>query len=423
MDADVVVVGAGAVGSSTARHLALRGHDVVVVEKEPGPALHQSGRNSGVVHSGIHLVPGSTKAEFCVEGSRRMRAWCKERGVPLEVGGKLVVADDEGDVATLEELERRAGENGVEARMVDGEEIPEIEPEAAGIQALHAPHGASVDARAYVHELASEAVNESAAFLFDTMAKGIRDPTLAEALEEEGLNGDALGDGLGEAGDGGGEPGVVVETGKGDLRARVAVNCAGLHADRLAGPLAADVRVVPFRGYYAELAPGRRDLVRSHVYPAPDLDFPFLGIHLSRRADGRVIVGPGAMLAFGREAYRFREVNLRDLAATLSWPGFYRLFKDAKFRGLVRSEVRKSLSMAAIREEAQALCPAVEPGDLVPSYAGNRAQLVDRDGNLVRDIVVRSTDRAVHVLNAVSPGLTCSLPFGEDLADRVEERL
>lgn len=416
MDADVVVVGAGAVGSSTARHLARRGRDVVVVEKEPGPAFHQSGRNSGVVHSGIHLTPGSTKAAFCVEGSRRMRAYCREKGVPLEVGGKLVVARDEDGVETLEELARRAGENGVEARRIPGDEIREIEPEAAGIEALHAPHGGSVDARAYVHELASEAINAGATFLFDAAVQGIRDPSLAEAVDEEGLD-------AGASPGPEGEPGVVVETSKGELRARAAVNCAGLHADRLAGPLASDVRVVPFRGYYAELAPGRRDLVESHVYPAPDLDFPFLGIHLSRRADGRVIVGPGAMLAFGREAYRFREVDLRDLASTLSWPGFYRLFKDRRFRGLVRSEVRKSLSMAAIREEAQALCPAVEPGDLVPSYAGNRAQLVDREGNLVRDIVVRSTGRAVHVLNAVSPGLTCSLPFGEDLADRVEARL
>jgi L-2-hydroxyglutarate oxidase LhgO len=416
MDADVVVVGAGAVGSSTARHLARRGHDVTVVEKEPGPALHQSGRNSGVVHSGIHLKPGSTKARFCVEGSKRLRAYCRENGIPLQVGGKLVVAQDEEDVETLEELDRRARENGVEARLVDGDEIPEIEAEAQGIEALHAPEGGSVDARAYTHELASEAVNAGATFLFDTAADGIRDPSLGEALEEHDLDASA-------PSGGGADPGVAVETSKGPLKARVAVNCAGLQADRLAGPLAHDVRVVPFRGYYAELKPNRRHLVRSHVYPAPDLSFPFLGIHLSRRTDGRVIVGPGAMLAFGREAYRFRGVNLRDMISTLSWPGFYRLFKQPKFRGLVRSEIRKSLQLSAIRREAQDLCPAVDPGDLAPSYAGNRAQLVDRAGNLVRDIRVRSTDRAVHVLNAVSPGLTCSLPFGEALADRVEDRL
>ena len=205
--------------------------------------------------------------------------------------------------------------------------------------------------------------------------------------------------------------------------AGAALNCAGLYADRLAGPAARDLRIVPFRGYYAELVPARRDLVTSHVYAVPDLTFPFLGVHLSRRTDGRVIVGPGAMLALGREAYRFSQVNPRDALDTLTWPGFYRLFKEPRFRSLVVSEVKKSLSLKAIWSEARLLVPGLETRDLVRSFAGNRAQVVSKDGKLVDDIVVRETEHAVHVLNAVSPGLTCSLPFGEHLAELCRGRL
>lgn len=201
------------------------------------------------------------------------------------------------------------------------------------------------------------------------------------------------------------------------------MNCGGLHADRLAGALARDVRVIPFRGYYAELVPHRRDLVRSHIYAAPDLHFPFLGVHLSRRTDGRVIVGPGAMLAFGREAYSLAGVNLRDLWDTVTWPGFVRMLAERRFRSLVRSEVAKSLSLAVVCREARLVVPELETADLVRSYAGNRAQLVSRDGQLMDDIVVVETPGAVHVLNAVSPGLTCSLPFGEYLARRCVDKL
>jgi L-2-hydroxyglutarate oxidase LhgO len=201
------------------------------------------------------------------------------------------------------------------------------------------------------------------------------------------------------------------------------VNAAGLHADRVAGAVSKDLRVVPFRGYYAELRRTRRDLVRSHIYAAPDLAFPFLGVHISRQADGRVIVGPGAMLAFGREAYDFHHVQPRDLAGTLLWPGFWGLFREPKFRHLIVSEVRKSLSLKAIWEEAQLLVPELRETDLVRSFAGNRAQLVTRGGQLVNDILVRETERVVHVLNAVSPGLTASLPFGEELAGRAIAKL
>ena len=388
---DVLIVGAGAIGSSAALHLARRGLKVAVVEKEAGPALHQSGRNSGVIHAGYNVKPGSVKAKFCVEGNRRLRAYCDDKGIATHAGGILVVARTEAERAVLAELERRAKGNGVDTRMLDERGLREQEPHATGIEALHAREAMSFDARAYVHALTGDAMRAGAEFLYDTRVRRL-------------------------------EEGAVV-TDKGRLEAKVVVNAAGLYADVLARELAPDMRVIPFRGYYAELAAPRRDLVRSHIYAAPDLNFPFLGVHLSRRADGRVIVGPGAMLAFGREAYSFWSLKGGKLGRTLGFGGFWRMMVRPEFRRLVRDEVAKSLSLRSIWKEARLLVPDLRPEDLVPSYAGNRAQQVSKDGKLVEDIVVRETPRSVHVLNAVSPGLTCSLPFGEHLADLAASKL
>jgi len=399
--AEVVVIGAGAVGASTAAHLALIGHQVLVVEKEAEPALHQSGRNSGVIHAGYNLKPGSLKATFCVEGSRQLRAFCRDRGIPMEQRGILVLARNESESATLTQLHSRAKANGVIARLVNESDIRDIEPHARGVQGLHAPEGASFDARAYVRVLLAEAVENGARVLYNTRVFEVRDPST------EGRTQDT----------------VKLLTSAGIATCKVAANCAGLHADRLAGGLAGDLRVIPFRGYYAELVPTRRHLVTSHVYSVPDLAYPFLGVHMSRCTDGRVIVGPGAMLAFGREAYQLGKIQVRDLATMLTWPGFYRLLVQPGFLTLVRREVLKSLSLKRIWAEAVRLIPALRAEDLVRSYAGNRAQVVSRHGELVDDIVVRETPNAIHVLNAVSPGLTCSLPFGKDLARRCHNRL
>lgn len=388
LEADVVIIGAGAVGTSAAFHATKLGKSVIVIEKESGPALHQSGRNSGVIHTGYNLKPGSTKARFCIEGSRRLREYCAQKGVPVRVGGILVVARSEGETAVLRELETRARGNRTDIRMLDEAGIRAAEPHATGLMALHAREGASFDARAYVHALTGDAVNGGAHFLYDTRVHGI----------EEGSDD------------------VAVRTTKGKLRARVIVNAAGLYADQLARTLAPDMRVIPFRGDYAELTPQRRNLVTSHIYAAPDLNFPFLGVHLSRRTDGRVILGPGAMLAFGREAYSFWSLKGGGLGTTLGWSGFYRMMMRPEFRRLIGTEVARSISLKAIWREARLLVPDLRPEDLLRSYAGNRAQQVTKDGKLVEDIVVRETARGVHVLNAVSPGLTCSLPFGEHLA-------
>jgi len=392
---DVVVVGAGAIGASAALHLARAGARVLILEKESRPAQHQSSRNSGVIHAGYNLKPGTVKAKYCVEGSRRLREYCRERRIPMVQGGILIVARTETERATLAELHRRAQGNGVQCRIVPADEIPAIEPEARGVEALHAPEGASFDPVRYVEVLLEDARAAGAEVRYDVAVRSIGDQGNC----------------------------ARIATARDRWEAGVALNCAGLYADRLAGALAADLRIIPFRGYYAELVAERRALIRSHVYAVPDLTFPFLGVHLSRRADGRVIVGPGAMLAFGREAYTLSAINLRDLAGTLTWPGFWRMVLQPRFLGLVRSEVTKSLSLREVWKEAQRLVPALRPSDLVRSYAGNRAQVVNRAGELVDDIVVRESERTVHVLNAVSPGLTCSLPFGEHVAQLCTSRL
>lgn len=392
-DADVIIAGSGAIGASAALSLATRGMRVIVVEKEPGPALHQSGRNSGVVHAGYQYEPGSLKARFTQEGAHRLITYCRERGVAVRRNGLLVVAREERELAGLETMLDRSDANDVAAERVGPEEMREIEPNVGGVGGLHVPSYASFDARGYVHALVGDAIGEGSTFLFDTRVTGW------ESVEGK----------------------VRVETSKGILEGSVFVNAAGLFADRLAGEVAGDLRVIPFRGYYAELVTGRRGLVNGHVYPAPDPELPFLGVHFSPRVDGRVIVGPGAMLALGREAYSFWEGNVRDAWSTFSWPGFYRLVMGGKIRSLIAREVKKSLSLRALASEAASLVPGVGVGDLARSYAGNRAQMVSRDGELVMDLVVRTRARSVHVLNAISPGLTCSLPFGEHIADRAQD--
>jgi L-2-hydroxyglutarate oxidase len=398
---DIAVIGAGAIGASTAVHLAHLGLKTLILEQESHPALHQSGRNSGVIHPGHNLKPGTLKARLCVEGSRRLRDYCHDRHIPIREGGILVVARSETECATLAELSRRASANGVQARLVGEREMRTLEPEARGLQALHAPEGASFDARGFVESLIRDAVGQGAAALFNTRVLAVDDPS-----------------GRGDSG----SP-VRIHTSSGVVTAEAVVNCAGLQADRLAADLSTDFRIVPFRGYYAELTPASRHLVASHVYPAPDLRFPFLGVHFSRRVDGRVILGPGAVLAFAREAYRRGQVRFRDVLDTLAWPGFYRLLHRPGVMRLMWGEVLKSMSLRRIWAEARLLIPALKPHDLTWAFAGNRAQLVSRSGELVEDILLRETSRTIHVLNAVSPGLTCSLPFGQMLAERGHHKL
>lgn len=383
-----MVIGAGAIGASVALHAARAGASVIVVEEEREPARHQSGRNSGVIHAGYNLKPGSLKAKFCVEGSRRMRAYCIERGVPMVQNGILVVANREEERARLATMLLQGRENGADVRLTDAAGIREAEPNAVGIEALVAPEGASVDPVAYTNALVADARAAGCDVRFRRRVRPLLEPVSGP---------------------------VTVRTWHRTVTAKAIVNCAGLHADRVAGPVAGGLRVVPFRGSYAHVLGASHDLVRGHIYAVPDPALPFLGIHLSRGADGRLKAGPRAILAAGRQTYRRGAMHVRDMASVLAWPGFWRMWRGPVGKA-VPVELSRAVSLRGVARDAQRLVPALRASDLRRAPAGIRAQLVDRAGNLVQDMVVRETERAVHVLNAVSPGLTASLPFGEHVA-------
>lgn len=389
--AKVVILGAGAVGLATAKACLEAGHTVQVLEKEGAPGLHQSGRNSGVIHAGYNLKPGSQKAAFCLAGSRALKAFAAENDVAVRPGGILVVAEKPEQEATLQILLQRGQANGTRVRLLQPDEWRNHEPLAQGTLALLAEDGASLDSTGYMAALANHVVRGGGHITYHSRATSFSETSA----------------------------GVTVQTTTGPVAGDILVNATGLWADRVAASYAPDMRVVPFRGFYAELQGPLASRIQSHIYAAPDLAFPFLGVHLSRRTDGRVLVGPGAMLAFGREAYRFASFKGGG-PDYISWPGFWKMMAKPQFQRLAVREGHKSLALRAILAEARELVPSLPDGCLAWSQAGNRAQMVDRDGNLVEDIVVREGPGSIHVLNAVSPGLTCSLPFGEHLASRVD---
>ena len=396
---DVAVVGGGCVGLSVAKHVAERtGLDVAVLEKEHHLAQHQSGRNSGVLHPGFNYPPGSKKARFATEGTRRMKEYCEEHGVPCEELGVLVVAQTDREESHLEVLASRAEANGVAYELLRSQEaIREREPHAVGQAALYAPEAASVDAQQYVYALARE-VQEAGVSLY----------TGHEVTRVRRTG-----------------SGYRITTSNGDVGAAFLVNAAGLHADTLAHQLGVGegYRVVPFRGEYYELSPEKSHLCRTMIYPTPDPVLPFLGVHYTRRTDGKVIVGPNAVLAFGREAYRNTQIDPRELVETLAYPGFRRLLADRTMLSVAWAELNKSYRKAKFAEASRRLVPDVRADDLSKSYAGIRAQLVSEDGDLVKDPLFVETEDAVHVLNAVSPGLTSSLPFGQQIAETIEAKV
>ncbi len=396
MHHDVAIVGGGCVGLSVARHLRERTDlDVAVLEKEHHLAAHQSGRNSGVLHPGFNYPPHSRKADFATEGTRRMKEYCAEHGVPCDELGVLVVAKTDAEEARLDTLAAQAEANGVEYELLDSQAaIREHEPHAVGQAALYAPEAASVDSQQYVYALARE-IQAAGAELYT-----------GHAVEEIHRT----------------ASGYRIETDKGPLEATYLVNAAGLHADELAHQLGVGkgYQIVPFRGEYYELRPGRRHLCETMIYPTPNPELPFLGVHYTRRTDGKVIIGPNAVLAFGREAYENTQFDLSDLFDTLTYEGFRRLLASRMMLSVALEELSKSYRKGKFAEASQRLVPDVRREDLKRSYAGIRAQVVSEDGDLVKDPLFVETDDSVHVLNAVSPGLTSSLPFGDHIAERLE---
>ena len=391
---DLAIVGGGIVGLATAvaalrRFPRLR---VVVLEKESRVGLHQSGRNSGVVHSGVYYEPGSPKARLCVEGAAAMAAFCEESGLPFLRCGKVVVATEERDLPGLAEIHRRGVANGVPGLSLIGpERLREIEPSCVGLRALHVPGAAVTDYGAVTSALAA---------LFTRGGGEVRTGARVVAVARRDTE-------------------LVLGTENGAIVTRHAVNCAGLHSDRVARMAGAEpgVVIVPFRGEYYEVAAGPGRAVNGLVYPVPDPGLPFLGVHLTKRVGGGVLAGPNAVLALKREGYRRADIDLADLADTLSFPGFWRMAGRSWRAGA--GELWRSLSRRAFARALRKLVPGLRDADLRPAGSGVRAQAVDRSGRLVDDFLIVPQGRMIHVLNVPSPAATASLVIGRAIVDRL----
>ena len=397
-DADVVVIGAGIVGLATARAW-LRSHPasrVLVLDKEDRIAAHQSGRNSGVVHAGIYYAPASLKARLCRDGRAAMLAFAREHGIAHEVCGKVVVATRPAELDRLDQLERRGAANGLAVERLDRRGLLELEPHADGVAALHVPATAIIDYRAVCEALAN---------VIGSAGGSVRLSCSVTALDERSDH-------------------VRVATDAGTITAGRVVNCSGLHSDELAtssdraARRAPDrVTIVPVRGEYYELVPDRRHLVRNLIYPVPDPDLPFLGVHFTRDVDGGVHAGPNAVPALGREAYAWRSGDRREVQAMVREPGVRRVAR--RYWRTEVGEVVRSLRKQSFVAALARLVPDVRGDDLVPAPAGIRAQAVTHDGRLLDDFSFRDTDRITHVVNAPSPAATASLAIAEEIVHRM----
>lgn len=389
---DLAIVGGGILGLAVARELSRRNPraSVCVLERESEVATHQTGHNSGVIHAGVYYQPGSLKARLCVEGARAMYDYCAERGIASEKCGKVIIATDSSELARLDELERRGNANGVPGlRRIDAAAIEQLEPHARGVAGLHSPNTGIVDfaavARSYAHDVLEAGGTIATGSGVEEVKVGRRSLRLVHAT------------GTTEAGN--------------------VVFCAGAWADRLAVAAGAnqDPRIVPFRGAYLRLVPERRHLVRSLIYPVPDPSLPFLGVHLTKHVGGEILVGPTALLAPARDAYRLAAVRGKDLLDTLVWPGTWRM--AANFWATGVGELRNAAQRSAFVRAAARYVPELRPNDVESAFAGVRAQALGRDGRLVDDFVFSQTERALHLRNAPSPAATASLAIAGHVAD------
>lgn len=393
--AELVIVGGGIVGLATAQRFTLRhpGKRVVVLEKEASLAAHQTGRNSGVIHSGLYYKPGSLKARNCRRGKQLLEDFCRAESLPFERCGKVVVAVDASEIERLEQLHARGVANGVDCTRIDAARLKELEPHVAGVAALHVPETGIVDYPAVCARLAQ---------LVERSGGSVRTRARVHTIRAE-------------------SGGVAVATEAGDFDAQLVVNCAGLHSDRVARMESGSrpARIVPFRGEYFELAPVARSLVRNLIYPVPDPTFPFLGVHFTRMIHGGVECGPNAVLALAREGYTWSRLSVRDLWDTLSYGAFWKLARRHWRTGGM--EVWRSLSKSAFTRSLQRLIPDVRSEHLVAAPAGVRAQALAPDGALVDDFLIRRSARVVHVCNAPSPAATSALAIGESIVDELAE--
>lgn len=401
-ECDFAMVGGGILGLAVARELLNRhpGARLCVLEAEPAIGLHQTGHSSGVIHAGIYYRPDSLKARLCVEGSRALYGYCDQRGLPYRRAGKLIVATGERELAGLDELERRGHANGVPGlRRLGPDEIAEVEPGARGLAGLHSPETGVTDFGRIAGAYAADVVAAGGSVHLGAAVVDSPSGAIAGVTHPPGQ--------------------IELRHSRGRTRASAAVFCAGLWADRLAVACGAprDPLIVPFRGGYLELSGSEAMAVRGNVYPVPDPGLPFLGAHVTRTLEGRVLLGPSALLAPARDAYRLRTVRPRDLAETLTWPGTWRL--AARHWRTGTHELHHAVSRGAFLAEAARLVPALHGARTKTAAAGIRAQALARDGSLVDDFVVHRSERAIHVRNAPSPAATSSLALARVIADEL----
>ena len=395
---NVIVIGGGAVGLGVALEISRRfpRARLLVLEKEAEVARHQSGHNSGVIHSGVYYKPGSLKARLCVAGAAAMVEFCREHGIPHQVCGKVIVAIREEEIPRLAELQRRGQANGLTGlRVISREQLREIEPHASGLQALLVPSTGVTDYAQVCQKYAELIVGGGGEVLTSAPAINIR------RISTE----------------------IVVKTPRGAFQTDALINCAGLFADRMSR-LAGDdpcVMIVPFRGEYYDLTPERASLVKALIYPVPDPRFPFLGVHFTRRISGKVDAGPNAVLALAREGYRHSDINLRDLGSSVAFPGFWRLARQHWRYGI--GEWHRSLSKAAFVRALQTLVPEISEADLVPGGSGVRAQALKTDGSLVDDFQFVASGKVLNVLNVPSPAATASLMIGREIVETASKQL
>ena len=393
---DITIIGGGIVGLATALEITQRWPNLTlaVLEKEDRLAAHQTGNNSGVIHSGIYYKPGSLKAQTCVTGAKALVSFCRQYDISYEICGKVVVATSHAELPRLEELHRRGTANGVEGmEMIGPERLYELEPHATGIRALHVPTTGIID--------------------FPRVAQ-----TYARLIQEKGgdirlrheLRRIVHADG-----------GLILDTSQDSIRSKFMINCGGLHCDRIARMAGAqpNLQIVPFRGEYYTIAPQRRSLVKNLIYPVPDPAFPFLGVHFTRTIDGLVEAGPNAVLALAREGYKKSDFNARDLQETLRFSGFRKM--ASKYWQTGMGEMYRSFSKQAFLTALQRLLPELTLNDLQPGGSGVRAQAISSEGVLIDDFMISVTGSALHVLNAPSPGATASLAIGKMIVDKAEQ--
>ena len=390
---DQIIIGGGIVGLATAMQLSQRNPNIriLLLEKEKEIATHQTGNNSGVIHSGIYYKPSSFKAKFCRDGCRSMVAFCQEHNIPHEVCGKVIVATKPEELPQLDNLYQRGLKNGIPITKLTGEEVQEIEPHVRCLAGIGVDSTGIVDYKQVCQKYAEILRDRGGHLQLSTQVTHLKQTA----------------------------EGYVLKTNQGDFEGRFLVNCAGLYSDRVAklGGVNPTAQIIPFRGEYYELKPEKRYLVKNLIYPVPNPNFPFLGVHFTRMIDGCVHAGPNAVLSFKREGYQKTDLNLRDLAESLTYPGLWKLV--AQYGAIGAGEVIRSLNKTAFVRSLQRLIPEVQAEDLIPTHAGVRAQALSPTGKLVDDFLIVEGRKALHICNAPSPAATASLEIGKAITDRI----